>query len=94
VKGSDEPEQGTSLSTWQICGDYYLLLEKKGRFSDVLKSSGAVPEPGFIRCNKGDKSPDVLALSPGSKSDQAWTIDYAKARFVPFDKKGFTCSGE
>ncbi|MFN7973049.1 MAG: hypothetical protein U0166_11985 [Acidobacteriota bacterium] len=98
--GGSEISDVLFLSSWQICGSEYMLLEEKQVVRDVLKvppHSRAAPE--FIgTCRAGDKELDdvvaILAAAEGKESlaaTAAWRIDVKEKRFVKLETDGLRC---
>ena len=100
---------GTEISntifsiSWMICGDEYLLLEKRDIVRDVLRvpeHSKSSPEniAGECQVNRVKRKDAIVAILDGSATTpylpakSAWRIDEAKVRFVPMSTSGLSCS--
>jgi hypothetical protein len=99
--GADELSDGQWASSWMICENEYMLLEKHSTVQDVLKiprHSHGFPEFSGACQSGGITLPDtiiaILVDAPGAKSLSAkfaWKIDRKEGKFIPIAVDGLTC---
>lgn len=99
--GGSEISEHLFLSSWQICGDEYQLLEERDVVRDVLKfPRHSKQSPGFIgSCQSNGKEVPgvVIAVLKNEKGTEAlaataaWKIDQAGKKFVELPAEGLRC---
>ena len=99
--GGYEVSDVVSLAWWRICGDEYVLLEKKNTIQDVLKLPSHSKEyPEFLgSCllnGKETKGVIIAILVNKEGSDLlsarvAWRIDEHQAKFISLSTEGMLC---
>ena len=99
--GGTEISERLFLSSWQICGDEYELLEKNGIVRDVLKfPPHSKRTPQFIgSCEiRGHELPgSIIAVLDGKEGAEklpakvAWKIDKKRAKFIKLPTEGLLC---
>ena len=98
--GGDTLEKGHSTIVWSICGDFYLLFQKKDQVLDAVKLP-AMPEkdlPVASACKrKGETIAGVLPVLKAGAAEQepnvqqAWRLDYRQGKLVPLPPDGLVC---
>ena len=99
--GGYEVSDRLFLSSWQICGDEYVLLEEKNVVRDTLKfPRHSKDSPEFIgTCRMSGKEVSgtivaVLKNENGAESlaaTAAWKIDAKGTKFVSLPTEGLRC---
>jgi hypothetical protein len=99
--GGTEISERLFLSSWQICGDEYELLEENGIVRDVLKfPPHSKRTPQFIgSCEiRGHELPDSIIAVLDSKEGAeklpakvSWKIDEKRAKFIKLPTEGLLC---
>ncbi len=99
--GGTEISERLFLSSWQICGDEYELLEENGIVRDVLKfPPHSKRTPQFVgSCEvRGHELPDSIIAVLDSKEGAeklpakvAWKIDEKRAKFIKLSTEGLLC---
>jgi hypothetical protein len=102
--GGSEISDRLSMTSWQICGDEYVLLEERNVVRDVLKfpkHSKESPEfIGLCQLNGHDvpgEAIGVLKNEDGAKTLPvaiAWKVDEKQKKFVKLETEGLRCPRE
>ena len=95
--GADEIRDQLNAVIWRICGDQYVLLQKKDRVQAVLKVPQQYRNSGdLINCVAQDKAKLGYYLAvpakgrPGS-AQAAWMLDEKNLKFVAADPAKLEC---
>jgi hypothetical protein len=102
--GGSEISDRLSMTSWQICGDEYVLLEERDVVRDVLKfpkHSRESPEfIGLCELNGHDVPGEAIGVLKNEEGAQtlavtsAWKIDEKQKKFVKLETEGLRCSRE
>jgi hypothetical protein len=102
--GGSEISERLSMTSWQICGDEYVLLEERDVVRDVLKfpkHSKESPEfIGLCQLNGHDVPGEAIGVLKNEDGAEtlpvtiAWKVDTKQKKFVELETEGLRCPRE
>lgn len=100
--GGSEISDRLNMTSWQICGDEYVVLEERNVVRDVLKfpkHSKESPEfIGLCQLNGHDVPGEAIGVLKNEENAKmlpvtiAWRVDEKQKKFVKLRTDGMSCS--